>query len=215
MQGVCPEVYMSDDPTVLERESVQGVETGTKTGTGSGQTGGGVREPWDRQPVGPPGDEGDQALLLWLLNTIEDELYRFAFYREPLNKASVRAEYRQVWPEVAAAFEVARRSLLEPTKDDLPRKLENAGLTGNMLRMKTKRLWSGLNVYRNALGEYSILNPTPKKLGPIEKIRDWVFEVLNDLLGSLARVFEVLELVKEYKEHLATTVKAIELGITS
>jgi hypothetical protein len=52
-------------------------------------------------------------------------------------------------------------------------------------------------------------------LGPIEKIRDWVFEVLNDLLGSLARVFEVLELVKEYKEHLATTVKAIELGITS
>ena len=84
-----------------------------------------------------------------------------------------------------------------------------------MLQMKTKRLWSGLNVYRHALGELSILNPVPAKLGPIEKIRDWVFEVLNDLLGSLAKVFEVLELVKEYKEHLATTVKAIELGMIS
>jgi hypothetical protein len=201
---------MPDDSTVLER--VRGAETGTKTG--GGQTGGGVREPWDQQPVGPPGDGDDRELLLWLLKTIEDELYRFAFYREPLNSASVRAEYRQVWPEVAAAFESARKSLQQQTTD-LQQKLQNAGLKGNMLQMKTKRLWSGLNVYRHALGELSILDPVPAKLGPIEKIRDWVFEVLNDLLGSLAKVFEVLELVKEYKEHLATTVKAIELGMIS
>ena len=202
---------MADDCTEIES---QVCDAGTKSETGGGQTGGGVRDPWDQQPVGPPGDGDDRELLLWLLRIIEEELYRFAFYREPLNNASVRAEYRQVWPQVAAAFEVARESVLKPTKD-LQRSLENVGLTGNMLRMKTKRAWTGINVFRSALGELSILDPIPAKVGPTEKIRDWVFEVLNDLLGSLAKVFDVLELVKEYKEHLNTTVKAIELGIVS
>ena len=58
---ISEELAMSDDPTVLER--VRGTETGTKTGTGGGQTGGGVRDPWDQQPVGPPDDGDDKDLL--------------------------------------------------------------------------------------------------------------------------------------------------------
>jgi len=82
-----------------------------------------------------------------------------------------------------------------------------------MLSLKAERLSSYVNVFRESLGELSITNPQPRSSGPVEKIKDLVFGAINSILGSLSMAFPVLEAVKEYKEHVELSVKAVELGV--
>lgn len=180
--------------------------------TAGGGSGGGTRggEPWHRQPVGPPPGGTDRELLVWILVTIENELYRFVHGREKFFAGSWRRDFQAVWPTIVSCFDTAHAELEKPS-EALGRQLALAGLSGDMLSLKAERLASYTNVLREALGEQSITNPRPRRRGVIAKIRDLVFGAMNSILGSLSKAFPVLEAVKEYKEHVELSVKAMEV----
>jgi hypothetical protein len=84
----------------------------TKVDAGSGQTGGGVREPWNRQPIGPPGDSDDTTLLHWLLLTVEDELNKFVFHHEEHLPGKWRNNCQKFWPTIERRFKNAHATLV-------------------------------------------------------------------------------------------------------
>lgn len=188
----------------------------TQTEGGGGGAWGGVREPWNRNPVVPPPGGTDRILLLWMLNAIEDELYRFVFGRTGAFPGAWRDDFQPLWPAIAERFEAARATLTDwkpgSLRDPLQERLALAGLTGETLKVKALRLNAYTNVFRQSLGELSIIDPQPRPAGFFEKMKDLVFGTLNTLLGSLAKAFPPLEAVQEYKEHVELAIKAVEIG---
>jgi hypothetical protein len=203
---------MADKYGTVKTYEVVKVINSQKAATDAGG-GGRTRQPWDRQPVGPPGDGDDVTILHWLLHTIEDELNRFVFHRGGQAAKVWRTDCQKVWPTVTHCFANAHHTLDRGSRSTT-RKSAVAGLTGDMLKIKTGRLWNGLNVFRSYMGELSIVDPQPPPERPIlQKARDWVFEAINGILGSLKFVFHGLEFVKEYKEHIELSIKGVELGM--
>jgi hypothetical protein len=92
--------------------------------------------------------------------------------------------------------------------------LENAGLTGTMLRMKETSLNFYLDHVAVEVQDYSQAK-IPKRKRIVRKILAWLspsFEVINSVIGSIPEaVFPGKEIVKEVKEHIAAGCEAVEL----
>jgi len=178
-------------------------------------TGGGGRLGRERTggPGSPAGDEFDR--LAAMLESIRDLLSRLIYLEPPLFPQQLQSGFRDVWPETERLLNEAINGLRSDVRPpEWSRLLEDAGLTGSMLRMKETSLNFYLDKVVKEVQAYPRAN-TPKRKGIVRRFLDWLvpsFEVTNSVIGSIpAAVFPGKEIVKEVKEHVAAGCEAAKL----
>lgn len=154
--------------------------------------------------------EDDRHRLHGFLEVCQADLQALAF-EEPAAFAEAEYELRdRAWSEVRAAFAQIAQELdvTEPGSSTASR-LQSAGLTGPSLQLKLGRYDSARVAWRSGKeAEEKTTTPVATKwrrqIGkhgkPRFSLTKRIFRVMNNLLGSLATVFAVAELIKEYKE---------------
>jgi hypothetical protein len=156
----------------------------------------------------------DQKVLLRMLQTIQHAIYTVV-HTEPSILSSHL--FRETWHEVEASFQTANTTL--DTRKQFTRlygRLGKAGLTGEMLRLKSTSLELHVNRFVDALSanQKGILTYPEKTwrerlVERLVKLARPAFGAMNSVLGSLSTVLPVLEIAKEYKEHVEITVEAL------
>ena len=128
--------------------------------------------------------------LIWLVTQTHliDEEIRSQF-EKPLEDMTVR---------IVRAIE--RLDTVKSKEDETYVQLDQAGLTGASLRMKAAM---GRRVWTRATGSMAESEGGVQIFGfTLKQPMKWI----NTILGSLAKVFPLLEAVQEYKDHLELAV---------
>jgi len=103
---------------------------------------------------------------------------------------------------------------INDTDSDSWKKLDDAGLIGEALRLKGD-LWKLVTTGASAQLSPSARSsrvPTGRVKGFLDRVLEPVFKLINSILGSLAGAFPPLELVKEYKDGVELAVEFQDQG---
>lgn len=198
---------MTEETNVLEGSG----DATTRRGRGAGWGG-------SHGTQGDDGDNNDPLIddfmrLARMLARISVSLGNLINRDHGIVDPELQAQFVQTWPQASNNLTQAIRQLREESirvqstskkRNTLRRKLEKAGLTGPMLRMKE----TSLNFYLDPIDRIVSLPLTGKEsLGEkaMNKLLTWTkpaFKVMNSIFGSLLKAFPGIEIVKELKEHV-------------
>ena len=151
-----------------------------------------------------PNDQQDLTALTNLLLAI-GRFLRWLVTDSPFVPQDIRPEFRDVLPLVGRRLETAGNELgtIEDTDSPLWRRLDDAGLVGVPLRMK-------LAVWRRTTAAVSAVPRAPG--GFVGRALRPLMKLINSILGSLASVFPLLELAKEYKDGVELVIEHQQEG---
>jgi hypothetical protein len=200
------------DETVIDRPPV-GVGGGGTTRRGGGRLG---TQGADAPPGTPAGDDFDR--LAGMLEGIRDVLNSLIHLNPPIFPEPLQPRFVEVWPETENHFDNAIRGLRADTRPPEWRDLlENAGLTGTMLRMKETSLNYYLDKVNDGVRAYSKTPklPKPKRHRILKKVLGWfgpTSTAANSVISSVPEVvFPAKDVVREVKEHVEAGVEAGKL----
>jgi hypothetical protein len=164
--------------------------------------------------VTPPptngGLRGDQERLIWMLDTIRGTLEGIVQEGGPLFPAEVHKEFLRTWGEVDRSLAAARSRVQVPLivfRLLLYPRLRRAGMIGAMLELKSASL------HRHTHKVTDEIFAKPRKPNWLERAIPFLgpaFKAMNTILGSLMGALPVLELAKEYKDHVELTVETAQ-----
>jgi len=169
-----------------------------------------LKSPMVTPPPTNGGLRGDQDRLIWMIDRIRGTLRGIVQEGSALFPAEVHKEFLKSWGEVDRSFAAARsrvqvsltvfRLLLYP-------RLRRAGMTGAMLELKSASL------HRHTHKVTEPMFSTPRKPNWLERALPFfgsAFKAMNTILGSLMGALPMLELAKEYKDHVELTVETVQ-----
>jgi hypothetical protein len=184
--------------------------------TNVGPTGpGGPRGP--NQDPGSPGQpefpsDDDFERLAKMLERIRVTLKGVIFVQAEIAPTELQREFGKNWREADEHLDDAISRLRHPRRSSTPNqsdrglrsRLVNAGMTGEMLRMKEVSLTYHLDAIDGIIFEDSAAKASLGERA-IKKLLTWfkpAGKVMNSILGSLVKAFPGMEIVKELKEHI-------------
>lgn len=197
---------MSEETTVLNRDSVVTKSGGRGTGRG-GSHGTQGDDDNTNNPV------NDFERLARMLERIRDTLGILIRDEYEVLNPELRTQFVETWPQARHNLDRVIRRLRKEAADAqsdsytpsrLQRQLVRAGMIGNMLIMKEKSMNHCL-----APTERIVLQPAREKRNLLQRIKGKLstvakpaFKVMNSIFGSLLKAFPGLEVVKELKEQV-------------
>ena len=131
--------------------------------------------------------KNDISRLRHIVTTARDLLHHLVFGKHDLITLELRQPLQDGWPDVQATTDATLRRL-ENCTPRLWSELERSGLIGNQLSMKKSLLDLDL------------------KSGFLAR----VLKRLNSLLGSLAKAIFVVDVIKEYKDHVEISINDLD-----
>jgi hypothetical protein len=148
-----------------------------------------------------------------MLEIIRNALHAVVYMEQPPIPRELRNLFTDAWGDADQSFEAAKRRLaVSPIlfRIFLEPRLRRAGLTGEMLTLKEASLQFHVN---RLVGGGIITYPDDPTLWErIKRFGRPAFKAMNSVLGSLSSVLPVLEIAREYKDHVELTVEAMEEG---
>ena len=149
-------------------------------------------------------DQHDLTALTNLLLAIGGFL-QWIVTDSPFVPQDLRPGFREVLPIVNSRLETAGNELgtIIDTGNPLWQRLDDAGLVGVPLRLK-------LAIWRRTTATVSAPPPAPG--GFVGRALRPLMKLINSILGSLASVFPLLELAKEYKDGVELVIEHQQEG---
>src|SRR5271157_2629937 len=210
-EQLLPEEQPEDEqPEGETEENIKGVffnQRGRVTGyrTADGRrlplaSGGGRRRAGRGGKGTPQGDEFGR--LIRLLERIRTTLETLTHLQGVLPQ-ELRTSLVEAWPDANRSFTATINTLrtVKPT-ERLIRNLEVAGLTGAMLRMKEVSINYHMDHVDKAVLTYSAQTTGERIAGWLFKRVKPGFKIMNSFMGSFLKAIPVIEIAKEYKEHV-------------
>jgi hypothetical protein len=144
--------------------------------------------------------------LLWILETIRQILNDFVHLQPSMFPTGLQNSFLETWNEVEYSLRDASNTIKASHANLIPQ-LQQAGMTGEMLALKSATLQRSINGLYGAIGTQPT---TPTFFGRITKRFKPVGDCINSILGSLISVIPGLEIAKEYKEQVEVAVETTE-----
>lgn len=157
---------------------------------------------------GTGGDDFDR--LAAMLERIRKNLQLLVFLSPRVLPQELQTQFAGTWPITDKCFTDAIALLNDTNKrNNLVPLLEQAGLAGEMLRMKEV----SLEYHMRRLEQATQPPKKPKSEGWVKKVVRWVkpaFKIMNTIMGSLKSVIPGIDVAKEYKEHVEAGYEVVE-----
>jgi len=147
-----------------------------------------------------------------MLERIRQTLRQLVFLKPVVLPAELQTRFAETWPVTDKSFTDAIAILNnEERRAELAPRLEQAGLAGDMLKMKETSL--EFHVRRAEEAMQAAATQQKAEGGWVRRLVRWIkpgLKVMNSIMGSLKSVIPGIDVAKEYKEHVEAGYEVVE-----